>query len=162
MVGPPLSGIGGKRLEPFSARRLRPSAGDPPRGSLAADSAVCLLLLDVRERYSLQQVLSGIRGSVPLNQRLLAGLDELNFQGDGDFFADKETTGFKGRVPAEPKVFAIDLGSGRKANAGIAPWILARCAGPFDCEGNGFRDSMNGQDARNCILCVALLCHACG
>ncbi len=37
--------------------------------------------------------------------------DELDVEGDGDFFADQHAAGFKGRIPVETEVLPVDLSS---------------------------------------------------
>jgi hypothetical protein len=51
-------------------------------------------------------------------------LDRLNIQGDLDRIPEHDP-GFKGLIPADPKVSPVNLGYGRKASSRIAPGIVA-------------------------------------
>ena len=42
----------------------------------------------------------------------VSGLDELEIEREGNFFADENSAGFEGGVPREPEVLAIDFGRG--------------------------------------------------
>ena len=86
-----------------------------------------------------------------------SGFDELDFEGDLHVFADEDAAGFESGVPAQAEVLAIDFGGGGKADAGVAPRVLAGRAGAFDGECDGFGDAVKGQVAGDRVLAFAFL-----
>src|ERR1035437_10369845 len=91
-----------------------------------------------------------------------SALDELDVEGDADVFAYQHSTGFERRIPGQTEVLSIDFGRGGKADARVAPGVLAGGAGAFDGKGYGLGDAVHGQVACHGIFVLAGAFHGGG
>src|SRR5687767_4084135 len=86
--------------------------------------------------------------------------DELEIEGDGNVLADENPACFKGSVPREPVILAIDLRRGREPDARVAPWVLAGRRRTFYLKRNLPSDSVDREIARDCELILTGPLHA--
>ena len=75
-------------------------------------------------------------------------LDHLDLQGDGHLFTHGNAAGFKGRIPDQAEVLAVDLGGGRGAATDVAPRVLALFGRSFHIKHNLLGHAVQGQVAR--------------
>jgi len=63
-----------------------------------------------------------------------SSLHKLHIERDGDLLANQNAASFKGRIPCQAVIFAIDLGRTRNSETSVAPWIFRGRRGSFHRE----------------------------
>src|ERR1700733_12022796 len=76
-------------------------------------------------------------------------LNGLEFEGNGNLFADQYSTGFQRSVEVEAEFPAIDLRGSRDADARVAPGVFHRWGRTFDSELNIAGHAVDGERTGN-------------
>src|ERR1700758_4513673 len=83
-----------------------------------------------------------------------SSLHKLHLECDGDLLAHQNAASFKGRIPGQAIVFAVNLGRARNSHTSVAPWIFHRRRRSFHREDDLAGNPVDRQVTFHCQFAI--------